>query len=168
MLSGKVKMNNLDFAPHKASLINYANRAVGRNVGEDLVQDTLIKAIRSAHNFDGANLGGWLMSILKSRIADYWRETNRRPISAGEVDDLVDMTIEPTYSDEFQFDTFGSLERLVRQLSADHQQILFLTHVTGLSDKEAANILGVAVNTIATRRARAHAQLRRLVEEVGA
>lgn len=160
--------NELDFAPHKASLINYANRAVGRNVGEDLVQDVFAKAIRFADNFDGANLGGWLMTILKSRIADYWREVSARPVAGGEPEDLIDLAIEPTYSPEYDFGTFGSLEYLVRQLSAEHQQILFLTHVTGLSDREAAEILGVATNTIATRRARAHNQLKALIGEVSA
>ena len=41
---------------------------------QDIVQITLEKAIKSQDSFDGKNLNGWLVSILKNSFFDFYRK----------------------------------------------------------------------------------------------
>lgn len=56
-------------------LLNFALRGVKRREdAEDLVQETWISALRSAGTFDGrSSLHTWLTSILRRRMADFYR-----------------------------------------------------------------------------------------------
>ena len=47
-------------------------------VADDVVQDTLLAAWQAAASFEAkANLRTWLIGILKHKISDHWRRTNR-------------------------------------------------------------------------------------------
>lgn len=48
-------------------------------LAEDLVQETLLSAHKAAHNFRGeAQLTSWLISILKNKLIDYFRQQSTR------------------------------------------------------------------------------------------
>ena len=51
------------------------NRVSDSNVAEDLVQDTFLSALKSIDSFQGkSNPKTWLFSILKNKIADFYRK----------------------------------------------------------------------------------------------
>jgi RNA polymerase sigma-70 factor (ECF subfamily) len=64
---------------HGDPLFRYALvRVRRREVAEDLVQETLLSAIRSRENFAGqSSERSWLFGILKHKISDYFRTLGR-------------------------------------------------------------------------------------------
>ncbi|MGD9635823.1 MAG: sigma-70 family RNA polymerase sigma factor [Pirellulales bacterium] len=61
------------------ALLRFALSRIGRrDVAEDLVQETFLSAWKARDSYDGrAAFGTWLCSILRRRIADYYRSTGR-------------------------------------------------------------------------------------------
>jgi RNA polymerase sigma-70 factor (ECF subfamily) len=66
---------------HGDALYRVACRSVGdKDLAEDLVQETLISALRSADEYRGdCEERTWLIGILKRRIVDSFRKKARRP-----------------------------------------------------------------------------------------
>jgi RNA polymerase sigma-70 factor (ECF subfamily) len=64
---------------HRPVLFRYALLQLRDNdLADDVVQETLLAAWQSSSNFLGnAGLRTWLIGILKHKIADYWRRSDR-------------------------------------------------------------------------------------------
>ena len=64
---------------HGDFLLRYAySRIRNQAVAEDLVQETLLAALRARDSLDHAsNLRRWLLGILKHKIVDYFRKSSR-------------------------------------------------------------------------------------------
>src|SRR3954464_14131321 len=75
------------------ALRRYA-RALTRNAdtADDLVQDTLVRALRSEHLFHGGEIRSWLYTILTNLNRNRLRSLARRPVlSPIEDNDAPDM-----------------------------------------------------------------------------
>ena len=75
------------------ALRRYA-RALTRNAesADDLVQDTLVRALRSEHLFHGGDIRAWLFTILTNLNRNRLRSLARRPtLSPLEDDDAADL-----------------------------------------------------------------------------
>src|SRR5215204_1595648 len=75
------------------SLRRYA-RALTRNAetADDLVQDTLVRALRAQHLFHGGELRSWLYTILTNLNRNRLRSLSRRPsLSSLEDDTTADL-----------------------------------------------------------------------------
>jgi RNA polymerase sigma-70 factor (ECF subfamily) len=85
-------------ASHGDHLYRHALARTGQQeVAEDLVQETFLAAWKSAHRFAGrASERTWLLSILRNKIADHYR--NQRPeITSRDVESLARLE-EQTYA----------------------------------------------------------------------
>ena len=74
---------------HGDLLYRFALRRVGDpHVAEDLVQDTLLAALKSnPRDIDQSFQRSWMMGILKHKIVDYYRKTTRERMHASEQPD---------------------------------------------------------------------------------
>ncbi|MFM2294939.1 MAG: hypothetical protein RLZZ350_1352 [Verrucomicrobiota bacterium] len=65
---------------HADVLYRYAiTRVRDHHAAEDLVQDTLLAAVRKPENFSGQSKPGtWLVGILRNKIMDYYRAAARK------------------------------------------------------------------------------------------
>src|SRR5260370_42689485 len=75
------------------ALRRYA-RSLTRNaeLADDLVQDTLVRALRSEHLFHGGELRSWLYTILTNLNRNRLRSLARRPpVQAIDANDAPDM-----------------------------------------------------------------------------
>jgi len=61
-------------------MYNYTMQRINNEViAKDLVQETFLAGLKSAHNFQGkASEKTWLTSILKRKIVDYYRKINSK------------------------------------------------------------------------------------------
>ena len=67
---------------HGDSLFRYAlSRLRDSALAEDLVQDTLLAALKSHHRFEGrSSERSWLTGILKNKILDHYRKSGRETV----------------------------------------------------------------------------------------
>jgi RNA polymerase sigma-70 factor (ECF subfamily) len=136
------------------ALRRYA-RALTRDaeLADDLVQDTLVRALRSEHLFHGGEVRSWLYTILTNLNRNRLRSLARRPIIAPIDDtDAADMAGPEAGGRD--------IERALSTLVEDQRAALLLVVLEGLSYREVAAIQGVPIGTVMSRLARARAQMR--------
>ena len=136
------------------ALRRYA-RALTRDaeIADDLVQDTLVRALRSEHLFQGTEVRSWLYTILTNLNRNRLRSLSRRPIhTLLEDDDAVDLAGPEA--------GMRDIERALASLVEDQRAALLLVVLEGLSYREVAEVQGVPIGTVMSRLARARAQLK--------
>jgi RNA polymerase sigma-70 factor (ECF subfamily) len=136
------------------ALRRYA-RALTRDadIADDLVQDTLVRALRSEHLFHGGELRSWLYTILTNLNRNRLRSLARRPILSP---------IEDNDAPELAGPEAGGrdIERALATLVEDQRNALLLVVLEGLSYREVAEVQGVPIGTVMSRLARARVQIK--------
>ena len=128
------------------ALRRYA-RALTRDVetADDLVQDTLVRALRSEHLFHGGDVRSWLYTILTNLNRNRLRSLARRP------------TLTPI-EDHDAADAAGP-EAGGRDIERQRTALLLVV-LEGLTYREVAEIQGVPIGTVMSRLARARVQIK--------
>lgn len=142
---------------HIDSLYGMALRLTRRAPdAEDLVQETYLKAFRSAHQFEpGTNLKAWLFTILHNTYRNIRRHDGRNPVDVDS--DAVERAPNEGPADQ-------SPEQILsrRTLDADlraaldglpeaFRQAVWLRDVEELSYAEMAKVLDVPIGTVMSR-----------------
>jgi RNA polymerase sigma-70 factor (ECF subfamily) len=136
------------------ALRRYA-RALTRDadIADDLVQDTLVRALRSEHLFQGEEVRSWLYTILTNLNRNRLRSLARRPmLTTIEDHDAADMAGPETGARD--------IERALATLVDEQRSTLLLVVLEGLSYREVAEVHGVPIGTVMSRLARARTQIR--------
>jgi len=140
------------------ALRRYA-RALTRNadIADDLVQDTLVRALRSEHLFHGGEVRSWLYTILTNLNRNRLRSLARRPaLSSIEDNDAPDMAGPEAGGRD--------IERALATLVDDQRTALLLVVLEGLSYREVAEVQGIPIGTVMSRLARARAQIKSFLD----
>ena len=136
------------------ALRRYA-RALTRDaeVADDLVQDTLVRALRSEHLFHGGDIRSWLYTILTNLNRNRLRSLARRPMLSP---------IEDADAPDLSGPEAGGRDvaRALAALVDDQRVALLLVVLEGLSYREVAEVQGVPIGTVMSRIARARAQIK--------
>lgn len=140
------------------ALRRYA-RALTRDaeIADDLVQDTLVRALRSEHLFQGEDVRSWLYTILTNLNRNRLRALARRPTL---------MSIEDNDASELAGPEAGQrdIERALATLVEDQRDALLLVVLEGLSYREVAKVQGIPIGTVMSRLSRARAQIKSYLE----
>jgi RNA polymerase sigma-70 factor, ECF subfamily len=140
------------------ALRRYA-RALTRDadIADDLVQDTLVRALRSEKLFHGGDIRSWLYTILTNLNRNRRRSLARRPsISPLNEDD------EPGANGT---EAEGrDIERALSGLVEEQRSALLLVMLEGLTYREVAEIQGVPIGTVMSRLARARAHIKSSID----
>ncbi len=162
--------------PHLAFL---RARALGmtrnKEEAEDLVQETLLKALRYFHQYrPGTNPRAWLARILKNTFISAWRSrggSNQRVMST--LEDAPDLTAPDTPSNPVSpvqalrlREQATAVETVFRGVPERYRDTLRL-HFAGFSYKEIAERLGVPLGTVMSRLHRARKHAMQLLRESG-
>ena len=135
------------------ALRRYA-RALTRDsdIADDLVQDTLVRALLSERLFIGGDLRSWLYTILTNLNRNRRRSLARKPPMTP----LMDTAIDASGTEAEGRDIANALATLVE----DQRAVLLLVVLEGLSYREVADIQGVPIGTVMSRLARARAHVK--------
>jgi RNA polymerase sigma-70 factor (ECF subfamily) len=126
--------------------------------GDDLVQETLLRALRSIDRFQpGTQLKSWLFTIMRNTYYTQYRKRVREQPGAA---DCVSLRLEVSASQEW-CTAQTELKEALSRLSQDQQQILVMVAGLGFSYEEAAEVMACAVGTIKSRLNRARGALER-------
>jgi RNA polymerase sigma-70 factor, ECF subfamily len=146
--------------PHADRLFRLAMWFVrNRDDAEDVVQDTMIQALKSFHRFQpGSNCRAWLTTILQ-RIVSNRRRAAGRSIVVEDPEDRMALTAAfvPPIPQEL---TDELVLRTLRELPMTFQEVILLCDVEELSYKEAAEALAIPIGTVMSRLHRGRTQLR--------
>ena len=145
-------------------LRSLAYRMMGdRTAMDDVLQDAYVKAFRALPDFRAdATVGTWLYRITYRTCLDALRaEGRRRTTSMDDTDRLADPAADPAR----QVAQRADLARALDSLPPDQRAAVLLIDAEGLDYTAAAEVLGVAPGTIASRLSRARATLRRALDE---
>ncbi|MGZ3411465.1 MAG: sigma-70 family RNA polymerase sigma factor [Xanthobacteraceae bacterium] len=140
------------------ALRRYA-RALTRDaeLADDLVQDTLVRALRSEHLFTGEEVRSWLYTIMTNLNRNRRRSLARRPVLMSiDENDVADGSGGHT--------GIRDIERALASLGEDQRAALLLVTLEGLSYRETAEVQGVAIGTVMSRLARARAQVKAFLD----
>jgi RNA polymerase sigma-70 factor (ECF subfamily) len=130
---------------------------------EDVLQETLMAALRGAASFDGrASVKTWLARILMRQAARAWNR-ERRSRAALPLDMCEPQA--PSGGTVLAVDRRIDLATVLAQLPEDHRQILVLREVEQLSYAEIARVLDVPIGTVDSRLHRARREMRARLEE---
>ena len=135
------------------ALRRYA-RALTRDAetADDIVQDTLVRALRSEHLFHGGDVRAWLYTILTNLNRNRLRSLSRRPTLVL-IKDGDATTSGP--------DSGGrDIARALDELAEDQRSALLLVVLEGLTYREVAEVQGVPIGTVMSRLARARMQIK--------
>jgi RNA polymerase sigma-70 factor, ECF subfamily len=140
------------------SLYGTALRLTGNPAdAEDLVQDTYLKAFRSASQYQpGTNLKAWLFTILHNTFLNRRRRAVREPVSVEpEVLERGSMGLSaaaPTPEQLLLRDTLdGDLQAALDALPESFRQAVWLRDVEEFSYAEIASMIGVPIGTVMSR-----------------
>ncbi len=158
--------------PEIPILLRVARSLAGNSAdAEDLVQETLIKAFGALDNFDGTNSRAWLLTILRNSAHNVWRK--KKP------DYVDDWTLLPDFKPAFNAQSPRSAEedalstvvdpaliKAVNGLAAEFRSVLILVDVESFSYAECAEILGIPIGTVMSRRSRAVSKMRKSLQKL--
>ncbi len=149
-------------AGHTAGLRRYAFALTGsRQDAEDLVQETLTRAIAAAGSFRQiGSLRAWLFSIMHNVFISGVRGPRSR--SEKELDDARRPELAQPPSQVARLEARDVLAALARLPEAQREAIALIA-LEEFSYEEAARVLGIPLGTLTSRLARGREALRRLL-----
>lgn len=169
---------------HGDALFRFAyQRLRDRALAEDLVQETLLGALRSRANFAGQSTERtWLIGILKHKLTDHWRKRAREaPItpSAEDGDDLLERLFDNASNNHWRVqpsvwaDPQAALQdRQFHRVLADclaglppaQAQAFNLCEIDGIDSSDACKVLQVTPTNLWVMLHRARLRLRQCLE----
>ena len=151
---------------HDDRLRGLAYKLLGdRHRMEDAMQEAYVRVYRNLDRFRrDAELGSWLYRIVYNACIDELRRVGRRPLPV----DVHDVVWDGPSLAPGPERVVHSADRAARALAAlpeDQRATVLLVDGEGFDNVTAAEIMGVAAGTIASRLSRARATMRRLLAE---
>jgi RNA polymerase sigma-70 factor, ECF subfamily len=153
------------FDEHAGALLGFAVNTLGeRQLAEDCVQETFLRAWRARATFDPeqASLRTWLFAIERNILKDALRTRSRTPTLAGEeqLDDIA------ATGQTDPVERMRIVEAMAL-LSDAHREVVVAVHVRGHTYAEVAESTGVPAATLRTRAFHALRALRKRLDEDG-
>lgn len=149
----------------EARLRPYVARRVASTADvDDVLQETFVRVHRGvAELADEERFGPWVYRVAASAIADQRRMRGRHPWSASELSREEQQAAEPDEGLESELAECVAL--FVARLASPYREAVTLTELQGLSQKDAAEVLGVTLSAMKSRVQRGRERIRQMFEE---
>jgi RNA polymerase sigma-70 factor (ECF subfamily) len=144
--------------PYIPNLRRYARALIGDREGaDDLVQDTLERAVRKFHLWKPGDLRAWLFSIMHNVFVNQLKA--RKVAYEIEIDDSIAAPQSSVTGTDLM-----DLDRALMALSPDQREVVLLVALEDMTYAEVSRALGIPIGTVMSRLSRAREKLRRLME----
>ncbi len=154
---------SLELLGHLDTLYAVASRMTrGATEAEDLVQDTVVKAMRARDQFEpGTNLKAWLLRILTNTFINRYRRggmerdlfdgPDAEPLSDGWISAATMRSMRDPEGEALQPLVEAELTRALDELPPEFRLAVILSDVEELSYKEIAEVMGCPIGTVMSR-----------------
>ena len=125
-----------------------------KNLAEDILQTTWLKAIQALPNFEnrsGASFSSWLFAIARNECKQHWRKAGREIPFDPEIHDKE--SIEPKEEEEEEDKIF--IEQILARFSENDRELIRLHYIADLSLGDIAKMLKINPVTVRVRMHRA-------------
>ena len=141
--------------PYIPNLRRYARALVGdRDGADDLVQDTLERAVRKFHLWRPGDLRAWLFSIMHNVFVNQLKARKIAP------DVEVDETFAAPVSSVTGMD-LRDLQRALGTLAPEQREVVLLVALEDMSYADVSRALGIPMGTVMSRLSRGRDRLRK-------
>ncbi len=125
---------------------------------DDLVQDTLERALAKGRLWRPGNLRAWLFTLMHNLFVNQVR--GERLVDYRSPDELPEAPVRPQQLDGL---ALRDLDHALQCLPTEQREVLLLVSLEDLSYEEAARVLGIPIGTVMSRLSRARDRLRQLL-----
>jgi RNA polymerase sigma-70 factor, ECF subfamily len=131
---------------------------------DDVLQEVFLRIQRGLVSLhDQERFGSWVYRIARNAIVDHQRAATKHPFANGEAGEALVAALED--DDDLAARALAScLAPFVAQLASPYREALTLVELEGLSQREAAEMIGVSLSGMKSRVQRGRAQLRDALE----
>jgi RNA polymerase sigma factor (sigma-70 family) len=142
---------------------NFVRSRVGDpHLAADVVQDSLLKAIKSAEQLrNDENVTAWFYRILRRSIIDLYR---RRAANQAALKRLERESDSPPDNEEKRI-ACACIETLIPTLKSDYAELIRRLDLGGETPEHVGTALGLTANNLRVRHHRARQQLRERLEQ---
>ncbi len=132
---------------------------------EDVVQDVFLRMQRGlAQLRDEERFVPWVFHVARSAIIDHLRRAARSPVADGGALEQVPLEVEPD-DRAVERELAGYVAPFVAMLPSPYREALTLTELEGLTQKQAADMLGISLSGMKSRVQRGRQHLRKALED---
>jgi RNA polymerase sigma-70 factor (ECF subfamily) len=140
------------------NLRRYARALVGdRDGADDLVQDTLERAVRKFHLWKPGDLRAWLFSIMHNVFVNQLKA--RKVAPSVEIDEAVIAAHVPTVTSVDVLD----MQRALLTLAPEQREVVLLIALEDMTYADVSRALGIPIGTVMSRLSRGREKLRHLM-----
>lgn len=144
-----------------------------RDRADDILQDTLIKAVRTIDEgryVDSGKFLSWILRIAHNQVIDYFRQQkSSRTINEAEAGydvigslRIAERNVEDRIiSEQIEQD----VRRLIEHLPEEQREVVMMRYYSGMSFQEIADQTGVSINTALGRMRYALINLRKVIKD---
>jgi RNA polymerase sigma-70 factor (ECF subfamily) len=128
---------------------------------DDIVQEIFVRMQRGVAGLrDGERFGGWLYRIAQSAIVDAARARARQASPRAEVPEPPPVDDAESATEDLQAALGECVALFVARLPSPYREAVTLTELEGLTQKDAADMLGISVSGMKSRVQRGREKIR--------
>lgn len=140
-------------------------RAHGAAEPEEILGDTFVQVVRGLAAFNGVSeeqFRGWVFTIARNRLSDEYRRSARRPLEY-ESPELLPEQCAPDDTEAAALRRLADerVSAVLKRLSPDQRDVIFLRVIAELPIEQVARILGKQPGAVKSLQNRGFAALRR-------
>jgi len=143
-----------------------ARRVSDASAVDDVMQDVFLRMQRSLGDLrEEQRFGPWAYQVARSAVAEHRRARARHPLATGEPPEHA---VDPSEKQddramEQQLATY--ITPFIAMLPTPYREALTLTELEGVTQKDAAEMIGVSLSGMKSRVVRGRERLRKLLDE---
>jgi RNA polymerase sigma factor (sigma-70 family) len=143
--------------PHSRAAYNFARWMVRNDHdAEDIVQESLLKALGAIHTLRGSDARPWLLSIVRNTALNFLNR--QKPALLAEGSESIELRADTSPDPERSLIAQSRRERVhsaIDRLQPEFREALVLREIEGLAYKEIGFVLKVPIGTVMSRLSRA-------------
>lgn len=141
-----------------------ARRVASAAEADDIVQEILVRVLKGLATLrDDESFGGWVYRVAARTIVDMGRSRARAPVAEG--NDVVDTASDaPDEASGLRSDLVECVALFVARLPSPYREAITLTELQGLTQREAAEMVGTSLSGMKSRIQRGRDRIRTMFE----